>query len=728
MFGLPLIDIIVIILYFVVVIYIGIWSMRRVKNQEDFFLAGRRSGKILQTFAAFGQATSSENAVGVTTTTFTNGAGGVWSALVMLFATPMYWITSPWLRRLRVMTMGDFFEDRYGSKRMAATYAVIGCFCMMVNIALGLNAMTKTIVAITPKSIEQLSEQEMTEYNHALELERLETADYQTLTVEEKNHLEQLQLEAPRKVYSHLNEFAVVWVVCLIIMIYTLAGGLEAAFWSDLLQGIFIIILSIILLPFAWAKINSIHGGSGVLDALRTIHERLPESFFDIFGSPASIDFTWYYIAAIAIMATINVVMTPNMIVVVGAAKDEFAARLGFTSGNYMKRFCTVLWGVLGLAAIVLYSDSVHNPDMVWGYATRDLLGPLKIGLVGLMIACLMAALMSTADCLMITASSLVIRNLYQPFLPNKDERHYVFWGRVAGALVVIGGAFVATQFESIFTMIKLVWEFNIIVAASFWLGIKWRRATKNAAWASILTTLIVFALASIFTPVIFPSFRTSPYLLKMTNPVPLERVFTTHQQDVELRESEITKWDDLNANGKAIGPRPKPITLGEKYIKVDKLPQKAIFWTQGIKVNKDGNRYGKGMLNLELIVIDKLGFDLSKNAYSLNETIRVIIRTFIPFLLLIVISFVTRPDDKKRLDRFFVKMKTPTLVDREADAKELEISYANPQRFNHKKLFPNTNLEFNKWDKVDAIGFLAAVLALFGIIGMLKLLVSIGG
>jgi len=248
MFGLPLIDIIVIILYFIVVIYIGMWSMRRVNNQEDFFLAGRRSGKILQTFAAFGQATSSENAVGVTTTTFTNGAGGVWSALIMLFATPMYWITSPWLRRLRVMTMADFFEDRYGSKRMAATYAVIGCFCMMVNIALGLNAMTKTIVAITPKSIEQLSEQEMTEYNRAVELERLETADYQTLTAEEQNRLEQLQLEAPRKVYSHLTEFAVVWVVCLIVMIYTLTGGLEAAFWSDLLQGFFIIMLSIILL------------------------------------------------------------------------------------------------------------------------------------------------------------------------------------------------------------------------------------------------------------------------------------------------------------------------------------------------------------------------------------------------------------------------------------------------------------------------------------------------
>jgi SSS family solute:Na+ symporter len=728
MFGLPVIDLVVIIVYFSAVILIGLWSMRRIKNQEDFFLAGRRTGKLLQTFAAFGQATSSEHAVGVTTTTFTNGAGGIWSTLVMLFATPMYWITSPWLRRLRVMTMGDFFEDRYGSKRMAATYAIIGCVCMMVNIGLGLNAMTKTIVATTPKSMEQLSDREMAEYDRAQELAKLEKADYRTLSPQEQARLDALELESPRAVFSQMNETVVVWVVSLIVMAYIIIGGLEAAFLTDLLQGTFIIILSIILLPFAWAKINLIYGGSGVTNAFKTIHQHLPESYFDVFGSPASIDFTWYYIAAIAVMSTINVVMTPNMVVVTGAAKDEFAARLGFTSGNYMKRLCTVLWGLLGLAAVLLYSDSISNPDMIWGYATRDLLGSLGIGLVGLVIACLMAALMSTASCLMITASSLIIRNLYRPLSPNKTESHYVLVGRIAGALVLIGGTLIATQFDSVFAMIKLVWEFNIIVAASFWLGIKWRRASRKAAWASIITTLLVFSLGSTIVPAIWPSLRTNPYLLKMTNTKPLERVFTARQGDVEAREKEVAKWDALNADGKTIGERPALLQLGEKYVKIDKLPQRAIFWTQGIKLDEESSAYGKGMLNLELILVDKLGFDLSKNSYSLNETIRVLIRTVTPFLVLIFVAFVTVPDDKERLDRFFVRMKTPSLPSAEADAKEIALSYQNPHRFDHKKLFPNSNWEFNKWDKVDGIGFLAAVGVALAIIAMLKILMIIGG
>ncbi len=728
MFGLPFIDIFVICIYFAVIIGIGFWSMRRINNQEDFFLAGRRSGKILQTFAAFGQATSSENAVGVTTTTFTNGAGGIWSTLLMLFATPMYWITSPWFRRLRIMTMGDFFEDRYGSKRMAATYAVVGCFSMMINIALGFNAMTKTIAAITPKSVEQYTEVELTEYEKALELENLEAADYSTLSADQKSRLSLLQLQNPRKIFPHVSESIIIWVVCLIVMIYAISGGLEAAFISDLIQGVFIIILSFILLPFAWSKISNVFGGESMFDAFRIIHERLPESFFDIFGSPASIDFTWYYIAAAAFMATITVVMTPNMLVTTAAAKDELSARIGFTSGNYMKRFCTILWGMLGLAAIVLYQDAINNPDMVWGYATLDLLGPLKIGLVGLMIACLMAALMSTADCLMITASSLIIRNLYRPLLPNLSERHYVFLGRVAGAVVVIGGALIATQFDSILVMIKLVWEFNIIVAASFWLGMKWRRATRTAAWASILTTLMLFSVGSVFTPIIFPGLRTHDYLLKMTNPKPLERVFVAHDQDVEQRNAEIYEWEKMKLNGYDVGSKPQQLKVGENFVKIDKLPPKAIFWTQGIRGREDGAKYGKGMLSLELIVVEKLGFDLSKNSYALNETIRVLIRAITPFLILLLVSMVTAPDDKKLLDRFFVKMKTPVSPNPEIDKREMELSYQNPRRFDHIKLFPNTNWELNRWNKVDGLGFLLSLLVLVSIIVLLKVLVSIGG
>lgn len=109
MFGLPLIDIFVIVGYFAVVLGIGVWASRRIHNQEDYFLAGRRFGKFVQTFAAFGQGTSADSAVSTVVLTARNGLAGTWSSLLSVFGLPIFWITTPWYRRLRLLTLGDFF-------------------------------------------------------------------------------------------------------------------------------------------------------------------------------------------------------------------------------------------------------------------------------------------------------------------------------------------------------------------------------------------------------------------------------------------------------------------------------------------------------------------------------------------------------------------------------------------------------------------------------------------
>lgn len=727
MFGLTAIDLVVIAVYFAVVIAIGVWSMRKIKNQEDYFLAGRSFGKFIQTFAAFGQSTSADTCVGVTTTTYSNGAAGTWGSLLYLFATPLYWMVMPWMRRLRLLTLGDFFEERYGSKPMAGVYAVIGSIGMMAIIAVGFSAMTKTVVALTPKQTSELTAAELIEYNSAVELAQLASTDYKSLTADQQSRLSELSLSNPQKLFSHINQNALIWIVCIIVMLYAVMGGLEAAFLTDTIQGIFIIILSLLLIPFGWAKINAIYGGSGFMDAMRTMHAQLPESSFEIFGSPTTIDFTWYYVLALSCMGMVNVVIQPNSLVVTGSAKGEYECRFGFVTGCFMKRFVTVFWGFFALMAIVLYHDKVHNPDLVWGYATLDLLGPLNIGLVGLMIACLMAALMSTADCLMITCSSLLTHNLYKPLFSGKSEKHYICVGRVIGGLVVIGGALIATQFDSILQMLKFMWEINVMVAASFWLGMKWRRATKTAAWSSISATAVLFFVLPIIIPTFANSLRTNDTLLQTTHPEPIVRTYTVRQMDVDERADQIEKFNKLSNADKAGASAPVALQVGDEFNKTYKLPSKSIYWTKGIKTNDAGQRQGYGMLNLELLLIDKFGGNLSANPYALNETIRIAIRTIVPFIVLIAVSFLTRRDDKKMLDRFFVKMKTRVIIDHDEDAKAMQLSYANPDRFNHKKLFPNSDWEFDKWTKEDSVGFAISVTGVFVVISLLIFLVTVG-
>lgn len=728
MFGFNTIDVVVIVVYFLVLLYIGFRSMKTIHNQEDYFLAGRRFGKVVQAFAAFGQATSSDTAVSVTTTTVTNGAGGIWSALSNLFATPVYWMTSIWYRRLRVLSIGDFFEERYQSKPLACAYALVKAVSLMIMLSLGFNAMSKTIMALTPKTVEQLSAVEIAEYNRAVELDKLGAVDYMSLSPAERERLNQLHLERPRKIFSHIRKDILILVVGAIVLVYAVAGGLHAAFLTDTLQGTFILILSVMLLPFAFVKISNLYGGSGALDAFRIMHEKLPESFFEVMGSPSNIDFTWYYILALSVMLTINVMVDPNQLTAIGSAKDEYTARFGFTTGCYLKRLCTVLWGVLGLTAIVLYGSTLHDPDLTWGHATRDLLGPLNIGLVGLMAVCLMAALMSSADCFAITSSNLLTHNVYRVLLPDRTEAHYVAIGRLLGAGTIIGGAIMAFGFESILQQMKFLWEFGVIFPAPFWFGILWRRANKRAAWFTVISTLMLFFLFPMTLPFFAKGIRANPYLLKMTNPRVVKRQYTAHEMDVQERDEEIAKWNKLEPDLQKLTPKPVPIEVGQKFTKHYLQPRKSIFWRDGVGVNEQGQLQGYGMLSPALVLYDKLGFDLAKNPYALNETLRILTRTLAPIFIMFLVSYLTKPDDKRALDMFYVKMRTPVLEDREADRRELEISYSYPHRFDHLKMFPRTKWEFCRWSRVDIVGFIGSTLIAFAIVGLLYLIVSIGG
>ncbi len=727
MFGLSIIDLLIIALYFAAIIWIGVWASRRIKNQEDYLLGGRKFGKIIQTFASFGQATSADGPVGTVTTTFKNGAAGIWSSLLMVFSTPLFWITSPWLRRMRVFTLGDFFEERYGSKKMAATYAIIGAIGMMGLLSVGYIAMTKTIEAITPKIITELTVNEKAEYTKAMYLSELETKDFNTLTEKEITELKQLRIEKPRSVFSHLNTSLIVWTVCLVIIIYAVFGGLEAAYYTDILQGVFIIILSLILLPFAWAKIKLLHAVGSEESAMSILHQKLPQSFFEIFGSPTVIDFTWYFIIASSLIAGITVIVQPNQLVTNAAAKDEYSARFGTVTGGFIKRFCTIMWGMVGLAAVLLYAGKVDNPDLVWGYAIHDLLGPMKLGLVGFMIASMMAALMSTAASLMLTVSGLLLHNVYRPLFPKKTEKHYVHAGRILGASFLIGGAIISTQFDSILEVLKFIWEFFIIFAGAFWLGLKWRRANKKGAWASIIATLLIFYILPVSLTNLIPNLKTDERMMVVTEPSPIERNYIAREADVTSRNEEIAMWNNLPDELK-FDKSPQALSLGEKFTKVFVLPSKAIFWSQQPKINKSGNIEANGYFYPELIFYQSIGFDLTKIPYALNETIRMMTRLVFPFLVLILISLLTKPDNDEQTHKFFLKMRTKVRgLGNEIDQEDLEKAYANPLKTKEILLFPNSQFEIYKWNKQDFYGFGISIIIVFIVIGTLFFMVNLG-
>ncbi len=485
MFGLHILDILAIAGYFLLVIGIGWLSKRLIKNETDYFLGGRRFGKLVSIFLSFGTGTSSDTAISASRETYRVGMSGIWIQLLWLFITPFYWIIAPWYRRLRVITGGDYFQQRFQSKGLTALYVWTSIIWLMFYIAIGLTAIGKTIEIVTVKSesvLTVLEKQSVEQYKTLKTLTALENP-----TVEQKQQLADLkQLEKQQKIkayYSHISTQQIVPIIALIILIYGLLGGLYAAAWTDTLQGILILVLSVLLLPMGMYKAGWFSG----------LHATVPADMFKIISTSASSDYTWYYIVALIAMNLVGVAAQPHIFVTGGgSAKDEMTARIGLVFGNYLKRFTTIMWGFTGVVAFALYKNVISDPDMIWGYATDQLLGP---GFVGIMIACLLAASMSSADAFMICGSALFTRNFYRPLVSDKSEEHYVKVGRLVSAIMIAGAIAISLYFNDVLSLIKYYWQLPVIFGAVFWVSILWRYVTRTAALVTVFFSWMVIVM-----------------------------------------------------------------------------------------------------------------------------------------------------------------------------------------------------------------------------------------
>ena len=658
--------------YFVLFVYfsgmagIGIWAMRQVKGQEDFFMGGRKFGKLFQTFAAFGAGTGSADPVNTARGTFANGMSGMWGVMYWLFVTPIYWISAVWYRRMRCLTLGDWFTERYESKSMGVAYALFGCFYYMVYGAMLFTAIGKVAVPLM-----------------GAELFGIPTGQ------------------------------ALIPLVALIVIVYGVLGGITAAYWTDLIQGICIILLSVLLIPFGLNAVVQKFGSEGDswTDGFRVMHEQLPESTFTILGGTASSEFPLYAIVVIVIMNIIGIVLTPHFIVTGGgSAKSEHDARVGLVTGNFIKRFCTVGWVITALIVLTLFSgrpELIADPDQAWGVATKELLGPLGIGLVGLMLACLLAAMMSSVDCYMLVCSALVVRNIYVPFInPDAGEKKCLMLGRISGAVVVIGAVVGALMVDDMFAILKQTWIVPMTFAALFWVGMYWRRATTTAGWVTVIFCVMSFFVLPHIVPAISPSLRSNEAYLKVTELVETKTERKAFPSDVAAGKAEV---------------------VGNTIIDIKKTGGKSLYWSGGVKTDEGVSR-GEGTFRFDMIIYDKiLGFDLTKVRNAALSTLDLPFKIIAPFLVMILVSLFTQPNSKKALDRLYVKMKTPVDPDPERDEAEMDVSYARPNRFDDRKLFPGSQLEFQRPTKMDIWGFIGCFAICFAIIGLVLWVAKIG-
>ncbi|MEO8497414.1 MAG: hypothetical protein ABI614_20275, partial [Planctomycetota bacterium] len=768
-----MLDYLVLAGYFILMIGIGVYASWSVKEQEDYFMGGRSFGKLLQTFAAFGAGTGPSDPVITGRTTFTSGMSGMWSVMYWLFVTPFYWIAGVWYRRMRHLTLGDWFVERYESKALGAAYCVFGLSFYMVYGSMFFSAIGKVAAPL-------------------IEADTI-TLGGHTIAI----------------------QYVLVPFIGVIVLIYGILGGLRAAYLTDLIQGLCIILLSIILIPYGLNALVAEFGDpqtDSMLEGFRYMHEQLPKEHFSVIGSTSTSEFPLHRIVAIVIINLVGIVVQPHFIATGGgSAKTENSARVGLVVGNFLKRFCTVGWVLTALIALALYANDpelVLHPDRTWGVASRNLLGP---GLTGLMLACLLAALMSSVDAYMIVGAALMVRNIYAPYINSTaTEAEYVYVGRITGVVVVGGAVIVSLFYMDVFSQLQLTWVFNVLFAAPFWVGMYWRRATTGAAWATVVFNVLVFFGIPLLAPRLMPELRDNTNYLVTNRMVQTTTLRDAAPTDVLQRATRISEWEkaiaiaspelaaaeqeyrravaqarDATAATEAsdesldllhqasarliaaraaiatLGSKPEPLVIGDKFAETTTSGGKSVYWPDGVKpVDAKGNVLagvqprnvgeptqlddnttqqvlaydegvklrGFGSFQVDYLLYRWVGVNWNSMTDATLDTLSLPPKIVMPFLVMILFSLITPANSKPALDRYYSKMKTPVVPDHEQDRKNLEAALANVDALEARKIFPGSSLEFQRPTKADVIGVIVCFVVCFGIIGLAVFIARIGG
>ena len=490
--GLTWIDWLVLGCYLILVTVIGVWSVRKVKDMSDFFMGGRRFGKVFMMFFAFGSGTSSEQAVSVAAGSFRYGLAGIWYQFLWLWATPFYWIVAPVFRRMRALTTSDFFEARYDTST-ATLYSLLGTLMSVIFISAALYACGEMIEGLA-------------------------------------GGIDPLTGEA---------YFPAGWAIAamtVMFVLYGLAGGLGAAIITDFIQGVLTIVFSFLLLPFAFFVAAQVAGTSNGFEALHQgvsavqgVGGRSGEQMLSLTLSAETTrkmgqePITLFYVIMLSLTGLVGIVVQPHIMGVCGAGKSEFEGRFGFTVGNFLKRLCTIAWTFTGLACIIIYltpemgylsveeSVSIQSDpeslasfaNQVFGRAAHDILPTIAPGLVGLLMASLLAAVMSTCDAQMVVGSGLLTENIYKKFFYRSGSRgHYLWAGRLISLVIVGCALLMLTQFDNVIQVLtRYVQPIPTFMGLAFWFGITWRGYTPTAVWASTIATALAWYLTQQHKP-----------------------------------------------------------------------------------------------------------------------------------------------------------------------------------------------------------------------------------
>ena len=384
-------DFIAIGVYFVLTAGIGLWTARGKTTPLELFLAGRSLGPLAVGFSLFSSNMSSDTLLGLPGEAFRHGISvASYEWMASLTLVVSAYLILPVLVRSRVATIPEFMERRFDSRLRKYLSGMTLVLVVVVDTAGGL-------------------------YAGALVL---------------RTFLPGLQL-----LHATLA-------IALFTAAYTAAGGLRAVVYTDLMQTVVLLLGSSVLALIVFGKFD--YSWARVLQQVPSEHLHLVRPADDP-GLPWVGLFTGLPIACFYYW-TLNQHIAQRVL----GARDLGAASRGALIAGALKLLPLFLMTLPGALAIPLLPDLQHA-DQVWPTMVARF---VPAGLAGVVLAGLLAALMSTCSGTLNSAATLLVSDFVRPALPRLSTRRLAMLGRVATVA---------------FALVAACWAPNIIRFPGLW-------------------------------------------------------------------------------------------------------------------------------------------------------------------------------------------------------------------------------------------------------------------
>ena len=300
---------------------------------------------------------------------------------------------------------------------------------------------------------------------------------------------------------------------------YSLWGGLAAVAWTDVVQVVLLIVGGLLMAYFALANVTD---SGSFIDGLRFVYEKAPERFSMILSkgeiiTPNGKD-AWWDLPGLAVI--IGGMWVANLyywgfnqyiIQRTLAAKSLKEGQKGIVFAAFLKLIIPVIVVLPGIIAYVMKHDpKTGNLNMALlssegflgsaGNVANDNAAPwliknfIPVGLKGLILAALAAAIVSSLASMLNSTSTIFTMDIYKSmFNNNASDKQMVKVGRLAALIALITAMLIAPQLGSLGQVFQFIQEYTGVVSpgilAVFLMGLFYKKATNNAAiWGVILS------------------------------------------------------------------------------------------------------------------------------------------------------------------------------------------------------------------------------------------------